>query len=372
MTKKISFGTVVGLALMVVMIFVYKKPCENRFIVACNLPLTGDISVYGESVRNGYQLAYEAYAGDLNRLGVEIDFQDNQGEQRQAITVFNRQVSRGYNLYVSGVTQQTLAIKKLVDAYGQPHVIWSFYPLVLSQDDNAFRTWLDHEPSLFLKYLKSRVAAKRVACVYLNAASGQELFNRLFIPMIKDEYEIVYNESFDIEQADFRSVVAKIKASNPDIIFVNGFQGHIIQIAKELHNAKVKKDGNVVFTFDLLDAIDNLSPENLEGVVTVIPNCIARPSKALEKWSRSFKKRFGRQPNYTDIFAFDGFSLIAEAIIKSRGSVDFKNQLLQTKMIGLTGELRFDNVGKMCSNSGVYKVHNGHFIPVWDEAKESD
>lgn len=348
----------------------YTSSHEGNLIrIACNLPLTGNISIYGESVRNGYTLALEDYAEKFghNNIKVKIDYEDNRGEQRWTTSVLQHQQLSGFDVYVSGVTQQTLAIKPRVDKLGCPHFIWSFYPLVLSEGENLFRTWLDHEPTLFKKYIESRKDVHRVACVYLNAASGQELFNKYFIPLINERYEIVYNEAFDIEQPDFKTIVAKIKKATPDMIFVNGFEGHIIELAKEFALSGLKRDGNIVFTFDLLDAMRKIDDNILNGYVTVIPNCIASPSNRLLQWSKRFEDTFGRSPNYTDIYAYDGFSMLAEAILNRKADESLFDALHKTKLSGLTGELSFNSAGKMNSNSGVYIVRDGGFVPVFNE-----
>lgn len=342
---------------------------DNLIRIACNLPLTGDISIYGESVRNGYTLAYEDYAEKFmhNNIKVKIEYEDNRGEQRWTTSVLQHQKLSGFDVYVSGVTQQTLAIKPMIDKIGCPHFIWSFYPLVLSEGENLFRTWLDHEPALFKKYIESRKDIHRVACVYLNAASGQELFNKYFIPSINKRYEIVYNEAFDIAQPDFKTIVAKIKKTTPDMIFVNGFEGHIIELAKEFALSGLKREGNIVFTFDLLDAMRKIDDNILNGYVAVIPNCIALPSNRLLQWSKRFEATFGRSPNYTDIYAYDGFSMLAEAILRKKADESLIDALHMTKLSGLTGELSFNSAGKMNSNSGVYIVRNGGFVPIFNE-----
>ena len=371
--KKLLIGIGIVALLGIVLIGVlrsYTSPHDGSLIrIACNLPLTGDISIYGESVRNGYTLALEDYAEKFghNNIKVKIDYEDNRGEQRWTTSVLQHQQLSGFDVYVSGVTQQTLAIKPRVDKLGCPHFIWSFYPLVLSEGENLFRTWLDHEPTLFKKYVESRKDVHRVACVYLNAASGQELFNKYFIPLINERYEIVYNEAFDIEQPDFKTIVAKIKKATPDMIFVNGFEGHIIELAKEFALSGLKQDGNIVFTFDLLDAMRKLDDNILNGYVTVIPNCIASPSNRLLKWSKRFEDTFGRSPNYTDIYAYDGFSMLAEAILNRKANESLFDALHKTKLSGLTGELSFNSAGKMNSNSGVYIVRDGGFVPVFNE-----
>lgn len=334
--------------------------------IACNLPLTGDVAIYGESVRNGYNMALEHYQSKLkdNGIRITVDYQDNKGENKNAVAIYQQQMSSGFDIYVSGITQQTFSIKDMVDKTNKPHFIWSFYPLVLSPKEKLFRTWVDHSPELFLKYL-THSDAKRIACVYLNAASGQDLFNKYFIPMLPPEYTVVYNDAFDINTQDFKGIVSKIKESKPDMIFVNGFQNHIIGLVKEFNVAGLKKDGNIVLTFDLLDAMDEVDKGVVEGMVAVIPKFYVSDNPQLKEWSSVFSKRFNREPNYTDIYAYDGFSLICEALIHSKEKqVSIFDSLHAVKVSGISGSLELRDNGTLYNNLVLGKVENGKFVEI--------
>lgn len=342
------------------------KENENTNVkIACNLPMTGDIAIYGESIRNGYSLAIEDLADllKIHDIKLAIDYQDNHGVPRDAYSIMQKHLMDRFDIYISGVTQQTLAIKDKIDATKLPHVIWSFYPLVLSPNENLFRTWVNHEPYMFKDYLKKKESAKKIACVYLNAASGQELFNGIFIPLVKDDYEIVYNESFDIDNANFKDIVLKIKDKEPDVIFVNGFKNHIVQIAKEFNINEVKKDGNIVFTFDLLDAIPELSQDILEGFVTIIPKYVISKNEKQIMWDNKYRNRFKREPTYTDAYAYDCLTMICHAIksTKTNQEISLLDALRQINVDGITGRLSFEPNGQLKSNSAVCVMRSGEF-----------
>lgn len=348
-----------------------EKKDDNVVRIACNLPMTGDCAIYGESVKNGYEMALSDLDIFLkkNDIRVEIDYQDNKCSNKEALTIAQKQLMRKNDIYVSGITQQTYTIEEKVTQQGIPHFIWSFYPLLMGNGKNMVRTWvnLPSEPFLFKEYLESKPNAKKIACVYLNAASGVDLFNKIFIPLIESDYEIVYNEAFDIEGTNFKNVALKVKKTNPDVIFVNGFQNHIIQLAKEFNNNAMKKDGNIVFTFDLLDAMNDVESHVLNGYVANIPEYIVNPTSEFLEWKFRYKEIYSRDPNYTDAYAYDCMHVICNALAQHKNDSikkDLLNYIQDTELPGITGLLTFEKNGNLNSQSKICIVDEGKLIPI--------
>lgn len=342
----------------------------NVIKIACNLPMTGDCAIYGESVKNGYEMALKDLQDSLLLYGfsIKVEYQDNQCVNRNAISIAQNQLLNGFDIYVSGITQQTFAVEGTIEQTGVPHFIWSFYPLILP-NNNMFRTWvnLPSEPDLFKQLLLSDPEAKKVACVYLNAASGIDLFNKLFIPMIDKQYEIVYNEPFEIDRTDFKSIAIKIKESCPDYIFVNGFQNHIIQLAKEFNTLKIKKSSNIVFTFDLMDAMSDVESSVLEGYIANIPDYVIQSSDYKTDWTRKYIDLYNREPNYTDAYAYDCMNIIFEAIKEYRENDkqnDLNHYIQNVNIKGLTGPLSFSENGNLNSKSTICVVKSGSLVPL--------
>lgn len=365
--KKILFALLAATML----IGCQKKKEDNVFKIACNLPMTGDCAIYGESVQNGYEMALSDLATFMgtNNIAIKMDYQDNKCLNKDAMSIAQQQFMSKNNIYVSGITQQTYTVEEKVKQQNIPHIIWSYYPLVIPDGNNMLRTWvnLPSEPYLFKKYLQSKPNAKKIACVYLNAASGVDLFNKIFIPLIEDDYEIVYNEAFDIEGANLKNVALKVKASNPDMIFVNGFQNHIIQLAKEFNNIGLKRDGNIVFTFDLLDAMNDVDSQVLEGYVANIPEYLINPSPTFLEWKKKYQEKYLRAPNYTDAYAYDCMHIICNALAQYKNEGyqnDLMHYLLHTNIDGITGELTFSANGNLNSQSQICIVSDGQLIPL--------
>lgn len=334
--------------------------------VACNLTITGDFGLYGESVQKGILMALQ----DKTESGINVvfDFQDNHSNSKDAVTVFKKQELEGYDIYMSGITQQTAAILPSQSKSGKPHFIWSYAPLVLTENDNLFRTWVDYpqEANYFLEYLSHHPEFKKVACVYPNAESAQALFNELFIPRLPIGTEIVYNESFDVATSNFKDIILKIKTKSPDIIFVNGWDNHLPGLIKEAVLNGLKKDGNLVFTFDLMDAVPKISADLLEGLVANIPDFEVSPSQKYIEWKKRFQNLYGTTPNYTNAYAYDLANIIVSAASKQKEYPEqsLSDILLSTDMDGITGHLHFSQEGMLVGTYITSVYNNSKFVPI--------
>lgn len=339
---------------------------QTTIKIACNLPMTGDISVYGESVKHGYDMALEKYLPELRKNGINLvlDYQDNKGEGKNAVSIYQKQQFAGFDIYVSGITQQTFAIKRMVDKTEKPHYIWSFYPLNLSSKEKLLRTWVDYDAAPFIDFLNRKKDISRVACIYQNASSSQELFNKNFIPKIKDRYNVIFNESYDLSCTNFKDIVVKLKNQKPDVVFVSGFKGHIIQLVKEFNNTRLKDNSLIVFTFDLLDAMDEMSSEQLDKLIAFVPNYCISPSGKYDDFAKKYFAKYHKAPNYTVTYAFDGMSQLCETIL-TRGTVSAGNLLdaIKKKSIsGITGSVQFSDSGTFKNSMRLGMIKKGKFI----------
>lgn len=365
--KKLQFLFLICLGLV---ISCTSRKGGNELRVACNLTMTGDFSIYGESVQKGLLMAADDLkdSDKYKDVKVTFDFQDNMSDSKNAVTVYKRQEMKGYDVYVSGITQQSAAIIPMQQKTVHPHFIWAFAPVLFTQEDNLFRTWVDYpqEATCFVEYLKSHPEYKRIACLYPNIESAQFLYNQLFIPNIPEDRELVINEPFDVTMTNFKDVAAKLRRVNPDAIFINGMDMHIPNIIKELSVNGMNKNGNLVFTFDLMDAVPLTAPELLEGLVANIPASELEYSEERSEWNARFNEKYGTTPNYTHAYAYDLGLILYDAAKRcaSDETLTIKEALLSTSIPGLTGQLEFTPEGLLKGNYITSRYTNGKFEPI--------
>jgi branched-chain amino acid transport system substrate-binding protein len=381
MNKKVLVGVIAVVVVALAGWWFFGKEKENSkkatsIHVAVNMPMTGDLSIYGESVRDGINLAMDELKDslDLYDIAISYDMQDNAGSAKNTVSIFKSQSIKGYDVYVSGITNQTLSILEDIKKVKKPHFIWSFYPLILKENENIFRTWVDYpkEAEYWKKYLKTqKPEAKRIACLYLDVVSIQELYNTLFIPSIKGDYEVVFSESFDIGTKDFKNLVAKLKQTRPDVIFINGWENHLTQIVREAINQGLKQDGNMVFTFDLLDAVKHLTEEQLNGLIANIPLYEIESAELKTDWKARFKTKYNKEANYTNAYAYDYATIMFEIAKKYAQSgdseFDINRYIGNIDQTGITGNLSFSKSGDLIGVYKTCKYENGQFVPLDEE-----
>lgn len=332
--------------------------CDNtnnkEIRIACNMPMTGDLGYLGEQAQRGLTWALEEYKDTLVNLeyNISIDFQDNEGSAKNAMSIFQKQSLAHPDLYMSGVTSQTMSLAEAVKEKGYLHYIWSFTPLHLQSNDNMIRTWLNLgiEADQYVKIVQSR-NCKRVAFAYVDIIGCRQQCEEFVIPALNSilpECDII-SIPYPVESTDMKNVILKIKNANPDLIIINGFKNHMINMIKYLHSYEMVKDNNIVGSFDLLDAATDLSSEELEGISMSVPLFMTEGSTPKYKeWAQSFEHKYGKKPEYTEVYAYDGGLMLIEAVkIMKEKEIDFAKALLNVNIEGITGRLHFMENGDL-------------------------
>jgi branched-chain amino acid transport system substrate-binding protein len=365
-SKFMAAAVVVVLAVTGIVLWRNRRPVDPASIrIAANLPMSGELATYGVAVREGASMAIdEMKSGGASAVqNVTVDWQDNAGEPKAAVSIAQKQLLDSPTIYVSGVKPQTMAIKDEITRQGVPHFVWIFDAFINQHSTNNFRTWVSYkiEPPLYLQYASER-HAKRIAITYVQLPHTVEEFETILVPAFKNKGGVsVFVEPYDFGRTDFKDVAAKLVAFKPDLIILNGFQGDLVGLIRSLRPLSAIADGNTIATYDLLDAAKILGPDEIEGIRIVAPIFETRPqSPAIASWKARFQAKYGRAPLYTHAFAYDMIGAIvaaARALHLPASHSDWIRALRAVDTIGVTGPVKFDSDGDMVTplDIGVYR-----------------
>jgi branched-chain amino acid transport system substrate-binding protein len=331
--------------------------------------MSGDLATYGASVREGAILALDDLAKQSANPKLQFDWQDNAGDPKTAVSIFQKQYLRPPDIYISGVKPQTMAIIARVTAEGTPHFVWIFDIAINSHSHNNFRTWVSFklEAPLFLHYAHQR-NPKRVAITYVQLPHTTEEYENVVIPGLKQQgITQIFDEPYELSKAEFKDLAVKIKTFRPDLIVVNGFQAQLVALVRAMRPLGLIKDGNTIGAYDMLDAGNVLGPDEVEGIRTTAPAFATRPdSRETKDWRERFKAKYGREPLYTHAFAYDMVMIINDAANRAgypATSEKWIAALRATNLSGVTGPLRFDNDGDLITPVEVGVYRNGKLLP---------
>lgn len=353
--------------LAAVLVFTCNNQKENSDIkVACNLPMTGYIGYYGEWIQHGLEMGKNDIAKEADSLGISFtfDYQDNKGETKDAITIFQKQLASKPDIYMSGITSQTMAILNQIHKNDLTQILWSWTPLELDPTYKDFRCWVNYglEGKHITEYCLSK-APKKVAYLHLNILGAKVQCDEVVVPALKasnPDMEI-YVEEFPVETTSFRDLAMKVKNFDADVIVMSGFKEHILNITKDFKTYGIDKN-KVLCSMDLLDALEEASNEVLEGYHVTAPafNIPELQSPKTKEWIERFVKENKKQPTYTEAYGYDAMMVLFEAakMSKQDGS-SLSDCLRKVDIEGVTGRLKFDANGELEDNLHIGVFHDG-------------
>jgi branched-chain amino acid transport system substrate-binding protein len=348
--------SVTSVAVLLVIPFGLKITAASHAAVhiAANLPLTGDLAIYGEAIRQGAMMATEdLQQKNTNGPVFAFDWADNMGSARTAATVLQRQYLYQPDIYISGLKPQTMAITEQISKKGTPHFAWVLDIAINRKSQNNFRTWINFklESDVFLAYIRSK-HPKRVAIIYVNLPAPAEQYNQYIAPRLRSQgIRDTLILPYESDHTDFKDIAVRIKEFKPDLLILSGWATQLVGQVRAFRPFGLIKPGNTLACLDMLEAAKVLGPDEVDGIVVAAPQYLTQPNQERQQaWRKRFKARYGKEPTYHSAFAYDMVLMINAAALKlapPAKPAEWIDKLRAAKVSGVTGALRFDDDGSL-------------------------
>jgi branched-chain amino acid transport system substrate-binding protein len=320
---------------------------KQKVKVEVNIPLSGPIANWSGQFPNGFKMGIEDACKKYNvdPTVFTANFQDDAGDPTQSISAFQKQKLSGFDVFISVSTIPVNAFANQVDQTGKPHFIAAFDPFITKGYDNRFRVMANSkiEAPLLINYALSQ-NAKKVYVVQLNFPYAEEEFGKIVQPQLESKGVKVIRERYEVDQRDFKTVVAKIKAENPDVIYICGYSFHVQPFIRDLRAADLVKKGKVVSVMDFVDLLyGGTSVEELKGVVFVCP-LFDIPGKVAggPEWRARYEQLYKVKPTYVPAYAYDNATMIVKAFAESKGIVNTETLKKTVPFEGVNGTINLD------------------------------
>lgn len=331
-------------------------------------PLTGDYSMYGTAVANAAQLAADEInaAGGIDGKQVEIIAYDSKGDKTEAVNAYNRLRDQDQIVGLIGGTFSctTLSIKEIAKSDNMP---------VLSPTATNGEVTLDAANIFRACYTDPYQGATAAvfAAEELKATKAAVLFN------IEDPYSeglavafkeqfasmgtVTNYEGYTKNDADFRAILTKIAAEDPDVLFLPDYiakVGVILSQVEELGMDVVAIGG------DGWDGIEADYAAVADGHYFANHYAKTDESSVVQEFISAYEAAFKSSPNALAALAYDS-TYIMKAAIEAAGSTDSDaiiSALASTDMGGVTGHVTFDPNGDPIKSISIIQVLNGEHV----------
>ena len=351
--------------------------------IGLNTELTGEMPAVGASSQNAAKL----FVDQLNAAGgvkvadktipIELIVGDNGAKADQAAAVAQRLITQDEVQAMIGPDASVCAIPAADIAEAARCAMispWSTNPKTTLDPNSGkpkeyvFRAcFIDtFQAGVLAKFVLNNLKAKTAAVLYdssSEAPNGQAtLFKETFE---KNGGQIVGFETYTTGDKDFSAQLTKIKATNPDVIFLPAYYNDVPLIAQQARSLGI--------TAQFVGSDAWSSPELIKLGGTAIEGSffcnhysteIATP--VAQKFMADYKAKYGQDPDDVAALTYDAFGLLVQAITDA-GKLDrqaIRDALAKIpKYDGITGTMQFQpGSGDPIKSAVILQIKDGKFV----------
>ena len=327
-------------------------PTGNTIKVGVYGDTTGATSSFGQSTKNGIQLAFEEInaAGGVNGKKLEMLFEDDQGTPEKAKTVISKLINQDKVVAVLGevASSNSLAAAPVAQDAKIPMITpSSTNPKVTEVGDFISRVcFIDpFQGAVMAKFAANTLKAKTAAILGDNSSDYSKGLTQFFEQeFTKLGGTIITKQTYAQKDQDFKAQLTQMRDQKPDVIYIPGYYGEVAIIAKQARELGMNQP--------LLGGDGWDSPElwKLGGPAlkdAYISNHYSadNPAAEIQNFVKAYTAKFGVSPDSLAALAYDSAKVLADAIKRAGGtdSAKLKDAINATKDFpGVTGKITLD------------------------------
>jgi len=163
--------------------------------------------------------------------------------------------------------------------------------------------------------------------------------------------KVLGRDQLNPKEADYTTVLTKIKSLNPDALYYGGVAQAGVKVVKQSYDIMpkmIRAGGDGVYGAEILKGAGFPSAEGFYATIAA-PNLLENPEA--KPWVERFAKKYGQQPENYSITAYDAALVILDAVKRVAESgkevnrANVRDAIQTSKAKTLQGEVSFDENG---------------------------
>lgn len=344
------------------------KPIEGKVVFGALTPLTGQVSVLGERMRNGMELARE----DVMKSGIIKDFHIEYQDALDGKSSTNAVQKLIYNTKVKVISSAFFipGIEAVAPITEKEKVIFfntAANPETLLNKEYLFSTnvAISEDAYRMAEYAYNTANLKTAAIIHLQTSFG-ESYRMNFIKRFEELGGKVTSAHAKAPDAnDYRTEVARIKAENPDLLLVIHFGSSLGNAVKQAREVGVRSV--IMGDYESEDpTVLGVAGAAAEGMI-ISSSQPQNPSNDVVDFQNRYKARFGEMPDVLATNAYDAVMIQAKAYATCAGDTEcMAREIKDTKnYAGVSGNITVDPKDNSVTKPTIFKVvKDGQFVEV--------
>ncbi len=332
--------------------------------------LTGDAAVYGQSMKNGTELALEAVnsAGGIHGVPVEVIYEDDRLSPADAQTAFLKLVETDKVPVILGSASSTisLSICPKANEMGVVEVSQVSTAPSLKNCGKYFFSVMASATAQGPEWVKvaRHLGVKEAAVMYINNDYGIGVKDTFVKAFEAAGGKLLIVQPFEQGGKDFRAEILKVRATNPKVVFMVDHVAESSIVLKQAMELGLKTQWVVDVSVVSPEVPQLAGAEACEGMIGLRAGSSRTP--AYKAFKAAFEKKFGKEPTIWADFAYDAMMLVAKAIEKEGYTSDgIQKGLFEVSKnyVGASGAKAFDEFGISQGSYEWMVVRNGEWVP---------
>lgn len=340
------------------MVVVASSGFADTVKVGVLLPLTGSQAKFGEIEKRSYEMAAEEInaRGGVNGKKIELLFEDDTGKPDVGRSGVEKLISREKVPVITGgySSSVTAAAAPVAQQFKVPFVICTGSADDITEKGYDYVFRVNPPASEYPNSVKSFLQGvakdvKTVALLYENSAFGQSSSKSFEEDARELGLKILVKEGYQAGAIDFKPILTKVKAANPDMIYMVSYvmdASLLMRQSKELRiNPRIFVGGGAGFTLPEFaksagDASDHVYSATL-WVETL-------PFPGAKEYFDKFQKKYGSETEYHGAEAYAAMYVVADALKRAKSITprDVRDALARTDIKTAFGPVKFVSYGK--------------------------
>lgn len=344
--------------------------------VGANLEMTGGSASYGISSKNAIELAFKEIneKGGINGKQLELVVADNKSEAAEATNAMQKLVSQDNVVAVIGPNLSSSVIA--ASAINNSAKVLDIAPMATNpyvtvdqasgktKDFNYRTCFIDpFQGTVMAKFATAELGVGNAAVLIDNSSDYAKGLAQFFKEnFVKEGGAVTAEESYLQKDTDFKATLTKIKATNPDFLYVPGYYqevGLIVKQSRELGMNMPIAGG---------DGWDSAKMPEIAGAAALNNTYFSSlyspedSSDINKNFVAAYEKAYGQKPDVFAALSYDSALLVAEAIKNAGSTEPAKISEAMAKIngfSGVSGSVTFDDKHNPVKSAVILEYKDG-------------
>ncbi|MEG0798339.1 MAG: ABC transporter substrate-binding protein [Acidaminococcaceae bacterium] len=346
----------------------------DEIVIGASFELTGGVANYGKSTLSGVKLAIDEVnkAGGINGKKIKLVESDNKSEPSEAGNAVTKLISQDKAVAIIGpATSGCVAASAQIVTDNK---IPLMAPVATAENitvkdgktkDFIFRAcFIDpFQGQVMAEFVNKTLNIKNVAILYDASSEYSKGLSAVFSNTLeKNGGKILANEAFLAKDVDFKAALTKIKATNPEAVYIPAYYEEVSKIIKQareigLNCPMLGSDG-----WDSPKLAEIAGKEALNNTYFCSAFSAQDKEVSVQNFIKAYKAAYNAEPDNFAIHGYDAAMIVVNALKKSASTEGVKvaAEMAKTKDLQVaTGKVTFDSKHNPIKSAVIIEYKDG-------------